>query len=444
MATPIIMPRQGQSVESCIITKWHKAVGDQVKEGDVLFTYETDKASFEEESSISGTILALLFKEDDDVPCLQNVCVIGSQGDDISAFISTTTQEIKDEVVQTEDVVIESKEGVLDQEAITSTYSDKVSPRAKNLASKLSIDYRLAQATGPKDRVIERDILKMKEQGVLATPAALASGQALPANGSGLGGRVIVSDIGSQDVKAAIITPMIKAPLLNTSGYREEKISNIRKFIAKAMHTSLSTTAQLTLNTSFDATELMEIRKKLKKEKFEFNITLNDMILFAVSRVLKDFELLNAHLIDDTMKYFDHVHLGIAVDTDRGLLVPTLFNANQKSLVQMSIETKDLAEKSKEGSISPDYLTGASFTITNLGTLGIESFTPVINPPQTGILGVNTIITRMREVNGVISTYPAMGLSLTFDHRAIDGAPAARFLKALTSALENFSILLMK
>ncbi|PKM96336.1 MAG: 2-oxo acid dehydrogenase subunit E2 [Firmicutes bacterium HGW-Firmicutes-1] len=444
MATAIIMPRQGQSVESCIITKWHKAVGDQVKEGDVLFTYETDKASFEEESSVGGTVLVLLFQEDDDVPCLKNVCLIGNQGEDISAFVSTNIEDTKEEIVHPEVVASETKEVFLDQEEIKTSYTNKISPRAKNLASKLSIDYQRAQATGPNDRVIERDILKLKEQGVFATSAALASGQVLPATGSGIGGRTTVGDLGSQVINETINTSRSNAPVPKTTGYREEKISNVRKFIAKAMHASLATTAQLTLNTSFDATELMEIRKKLKKDKFEYNITLNDMILFAVSRVLKDYELLNAHFVDDTMKYFENVHLGIAVDTDRGLLVPTLFNADQKSLVQMSVEVKDLAEKSKQGSISPDYLTGASFTITNLGTLGVESFTPVINPPQTGILGVNTIITRVREENGVISTYPAMGLSLTFDHRAIDGAPAARFLKALTNALESFTMLLMK
>jgi pyruvate dehydrogenase E2 component (dihydrolipoamide acetyltransferase) len=214
--------------------------------------------------------------------------------------------------------------------------------------------------------------------------------------------------------------------------------------ISKAMMNSLSTTSQLTLTTSFDATELMALRKKLKQSNVEFNVTLTDMILYAVSRVLKDFPALNAHFLGDTMRYFDQVHLGLAVDTDRGLLVPTIFNADTKSLVEISNDVKSVAQMSKTGTINPDLLTGASFTITNLGTFGIESFTPVLNAPQTGILGVNTITQRVRETNGAITTYPAMGLSLTFDHSAIDGAPAARFLQSLTKALENFTILLMQ
>lgn len=144
------------------------------------------------------------------------------------------------------------------------------------------------------------------------------------------------------------------------------------------------------------------------------------------------------------MRYFDHVHLGLAVDTDRGLMVPTIFNADQMSLAKISNTVKEVASLSKSGTINPDLLSGGTFTITNLGTFGIESFTPVLNPPQTGILGVNTIMERVRTIDGQITTYPAMGLSLTFDHGAIDGAPAARFLKELSQALENFTLLLMQ
>lgn len=443
MAVAVIMPRQGQSVESCIITKWRKAVGEQVSIGDVLFSYETDKASFEEESPISGTFLAQLFEEGDDVPCLQNVCVIGNPGESLAEFIVGTT-EVAVEVVEI--IPAELSAQTVNASGDTSdsipSNSDKVSPRARALASKLGIDYRNAQATGPNGRVIERDILKLKELGIFATPAALYSGDIVPATGGGLGGRTTVSDLGAQ-VQVVAQQP-IQQSTSNEMGYRDEKITNIRKMISKAMQHSLTSTAQLTLNSSFDATEILEMRSKLKKSKVDFNVTLNDMVLFAVSRVLKEHPVLNAHFLGDTMRYFDNVHLGIAVDTERGLLVPTVFNADQKSLVQISNEVKVVADKSKTGTISPDLLTGASFTITNLGTFGVESFTPVINPPQTGILGVNTIVTRVKEVNGVISTYPAMGLSLTFDHGALDGAPAARFLKALVNALENFSILLMK
>jgi len=467
MAVAVIMPRQGQSVESCLMTSWNKAVGDQVNVGDVLFSYETDKASFEEEASVSGTILAQFYQEGDDVPCLNNVCVIGNPGESFAEFapegmavsapaVVESTPSASANAVEVAQAAVST---VVDNNSSTnSVENNKISPRARALAEKLNIDYKKAVATGPDGRVIERDIVLLKEQGVFATSAAVATGQALPASGSGLGGRATVADLGKA-------TPSVVAPVASTVaaqagqasttqasasvapgslGYRDEKIPNIRKMIAKAMQNSLATTSQVTLNSSFDATEIMALRAKLKKSNVEFNVTLTDMILFAVSRIVKKHAALNAHFLGDTMRFFDNVHLGIAVDTDRGLLVPTVFNTDLKSLVQISEEVKSVAAMSKSGTISPDVLTGASFTVTNLGTFGIESFTPVINPPQTGILGVNTIVQRVREKDGVISTYPAMGLSLTFDHGALDGAPAARFLQDLTKALENFTVLLMQ
>jgi pyruvate dehydrogenase E2 component (dihydrolipoamide acetyltransferase) len=229
--------------------------------------------------------------------------------------------------------------------------------------------------------------------------------------------------------------------------YEEVKVPHIRKVIAKAMHQSLASTAQLTLNASFDATDLLNYRKKLKEAKERLgleNITLNDMILFAVSRTLLNHKDLNAHFLDDKVRYFKNVNLGVAIDTERGLMVPTVFGAERMSLNDISAQAKRLAADCKAGTINPDLLKNGSFTVTNLGTLDIESFTPVLNPPQTGILGVNTIVQRAREVNGNYEFYPAMGLSLTFDHRAVDGAPAARFLKELKTNLENFSVMLAR
>ena len=168
------------------------------------------------------------------------------------------------------------------------------------------------------------------------------------------------------------------------------------------------------------------------------------MVLFAVSRVLQECQALNAHLLSDlTLRVFSQVNLGVAMDTPRGLMVPTIFGADQMSLVQISQTVKALAVQAREGSMSPDMLQGASFTVSNLGNFGVESFTPVINPPQTGILGVGSITDRVRrDVSGALEVYPAMGLSLTYDHRALDGAPAARFMKTLCAKLSQFTTLL--
>ena len=168
------------------------------------------------------------------------------------------------------------------------------------------------------------------------------------------------------------------------------------------------------------------------------------MVLYAVSRVILNHKDLNAYYMDDFMRYFNTVNIGVAVDTNRGLLVPTVFGAEKLSLNELSKAAKSVITDAQSGNINPDKLQGATFTVTNLGSLGVESFTPVINPPQTGILGVCTITRRVKEEDGEDVTYPAMGLSLTFDHRALDGAPAAKFLKELTFALENFDLLLTK
>nr|MBQ4317832.1 2-oxo acid dehydrogenase subunit E2 [Clostridia bacterium] len=192
--------------------------------------------------------------------------------------------------------------------------------------------------------------------------------------------------------------------------------------------------------------KIMAYRASLKEnaEKMGLpNITFNDMVLFAVAKTILNHKDLNAHYLDDqgVMRYFAHCNLGMAVDTERGLLVPTIMNADTMSLADIAKAAKKVAKDAQAGSISPDLLKGASFTVSNLGAFGVESFTPVINPPQTGILGVDTITYRVKADG---STYPAMGLSLTFDHRALDGAPAAKFLKELCTNLENFDMLLAK
>lgn len=451
MATPIIMPRQGQSVETCIITEWHKQKGDQVKVGDILFSYETDKASFEEESKDEGVLLEIFYKEDDEVPVLATVAVIGETGENISEFLPTT--ETSKDSVDTDissSTVVENKEEpetIPDIRPQQLSGEIKISPRARNLASKHNLDIRFTTPTGPEGRIIERDIQSVLETGPKVTSAAMSdyliSDQTLI--GTGIGGRITTSDL--QQSLTVTTVPVSASATGTQDDFQDIKLSNMRKVIAKAMHHSLSSTAQLTLNTSFDASELLNYRKKLKAKQDKLNmenITLNDLVIYAVSKTLLDHKELNAHYLDDTLRVFNNVHMGVAVDTERGLMVPTVFNANSMSLNQLAKNTKRVISACQSGSINPDELQGGTFTITNLGTLGIESFTPVLNPPQTGILGVCNIEHKIKIVDGEYIHYPAMGLSLTFDHRALDGAPAARFLQELVNNLENFSVLLAK
>lgn len=490
MATAVIMPRQGQSVESCIIGKWHKKKGDPVQVGDLLFTYETDKATFDETAKTAGVMLDIFFAEGDDIPVLTNVCVIGEPGESAAEFnpnaqtagaaasAGATAESAAESAAEAPAAAAESASAASAAAPAPSAapaMPDAVSPRARGLAERSGADLRLAEATGPKGRVIERDVRKLIDEGKMATagagdyPAGLA--------GSGIGGRVSSADVLPGAAPAVIAAPApaaapaaasaagsaaVAAPVIAAAAAMEapetytEKHSNIRKVIARSMQASLAGMAQLTLNSSFDATDVLALRSRLKKaaEKgltagqgfalAETVPTLNDIILYAVSRVLLRHPACNAHYDDEKMTFFRHVHLGVAVDTPRGLMVPTLSAADSLPLAALSRAVKELAASCQKGTISPDLLKGGTFTVTNLGTLDVESFTPVINPPQTCILGVNNIVTRVRETDGVISTYPAMGLSLTFDHRAVDGAPAARFLKDLKQVLENFSLLLMQ
>lgn len=446
MATLVIMPRQGQSVESCIITEFNKKVGDTVEVGDVLFSYETDKSSFEEPAPAAGKILAIFREEGDDVPCLENVLVIGNDGEDISAFIPKDQDAAVAEPAKAEAAAPVEEKSAPAVETVTAISATEgvgsISPRARLLAEKTNADLLKAVPTGPNGRIIERDVQRLVDLG-LTVSAAAKSSYTVPVEGSGINGKVMLGDL---NAPATVVKADIPAAT-PVAAYEDVKLSNVRKVIAKSMHASLSNMAQLTLNSSFDATKLMALRASLKSgaEKLGLgNITLNDMVLFAVSRVILNHKDLNAHYMDDFIRYFNTVNIGIAVDTNRGLLVPTVFGAEKLSLNELSVAAKAVITDAQSGSINPDKLQGGTFTVTNLGSLGIESFTPVINPPQTAILGVDTITKRIKEVNGEDVVYPAMGLSLTFDHRALDGAPAAKFLKELCFALENFDLLLAK
>jgi pyruvate dehydrogenase E2 component (dihydrolipoamide acetyltransferase) len=442
------MPRQGQSVESCIIGKWYKQVGDKVTVGEDLFSYETDKATFDEAAKADGEVLAIFFPEEDDVPCLMNVCVIGKAGESVAEFDPRGAEAVAAPQAAPA-AAVQAAPAAQSSLAAVDLTTLAISPRAKALAQKQNVDLRAAAPSGPKGRVIERDVRSLIDAGHFAT-SAVGSDFASGTTGSGIGGRVSVGDLDKAPAQPATSQVTAAAPV--ASSY-EEKHTNIRKLIAKSMVQSLSTMAQLTYNMSFDASEILAFRAKHKKAKesgltdalgLPANVTINDIILYTVSRVVKNHKMCNAHYFDDKMVFFNNVNLGVAVDTPRGLMVPTIFNADQLSIGEISTQAKAHSAACQQGTISPDQLKDGTITVTNLGSLGIESFTPVINPPQTCILGVNCLSTAFKLVDGQPVAYSSMSLSLTADHRAIDGAPAARFLKDLKNALENFSLLLMK
>ena len=445
MATLVIMPRQGQSVESCIITAFNKKVGDTVEKGDVLFSYETDKSSFDEPAPEAGKILAIFREEGDDVPCLEGVLVIGNDGEDYSSLVPASSEGQSAPAAEAAPVQAEAAPAaaVAEETPAATAGVGSISPRARILAEKTHADLLKAVPTGPNGRIIERDVQKLLDQGLTVSPAA-KDGYTDAVAGSGINGKVVLGDLNAAPAAPEAAPAAAVAPVAT---YEDVKIPNIRKIIAKAMCDSLTSMAQLTFTSSFDATKLLELRKSLKAngEKLGIaNITLNDMILFAVSRVILKYKNANAHYLGDTMRCFNTVNLGIAVDTERGLMVPTVYGAEKLSLNELSKQTKTVITAAQSGTINPDLLKGATFTVSNLGSMGIESFTPIVNPPQTCILGVDCISKRIKEVNGEDVIYSSMGLSLTVDHRALDGADAARILKDIGFALENIDLLLTK
>jgi pyruvate dehydrogenase E2 component (dihydrolipoamide acetyltransferase) len=444
MATAVVMPRQGQTVESCLISSWKKQKGDQISEGEILCAIETDKALVEVESPASGTLLELFFAEGDDVPVLTNIAVIGNPGEDVSSFRPGGA------VMQT----AEAASPAADAPASTATPVPTlaggrvaISPRARNLAAGKSLDVMGLQGSGPGGRIMERDVQVALLTVPKMTPLAKAmagSGQfSAPAQGSGVSGRIMSGDLTPAAAETAQAVPTVSSSLVDD--VETVQVKGVRKVIAERMWQSLQGTAQLTLNASADARAMLAYRKRLKASDELLGlqkVTLNDFILLAVSRTLPYFPEVNALFTDNTISKYKNVHLAVAIDTPRGLVVPVIRNAQTLSLRQIAAETKRLAAGAMDGSVAPDELTGGTFTVTNLGSLGIESFTPILNPPQVGILGVGNINLKPVEVGGEVEFVPHIGLSLTINHQVVDGAPAARFLQTLSQRLAELDLLL--
>ena len=437
------MPRQGQSVESCIVTEFKKKVGDKVAVGDVLFSYETDKASFDEESKVEGTVLACFYSENDEIPCLSNVMVIGEPGESFEEFApasgAAAPAPAPSETVQAQ-VVEEGKAVAAEPEYgnAAAVPGAPVSPRARKLAREKGIDPELVAGSGPGGRVIARDIEAAQGAPLsgLAKAIAGAGGWQAPLRGSGPGGMVKGSDLKEW------------TPAQTSDGdFTVEKMSNMRKLIAKSMYNSLQNSAQLTHMLGADARTIQALRKKAKKAleegRIDANITINDFVCYAVIKALQKFPKVNSHCLGDSMRIFNTVNLGCAVDTERGLMVPCIPHAEKLDITSLSKALKKVADDCKKGSINPDLLSAeaASFTVSNLGGFGVEWFTPVINIPQSGILGVGTIVPRPKDIGGgVIAFVPYLGLSLTYDHRALDGGEATRFLKQVAVEIETLDV----
>jgi pyruvate dehydrogenase E2 component (dihydrolipoamide acetyltransferase) len=411
------MPQKGLTEESAILTKWYVKEGDVVKEGQYIFALETGKATFDVEAEVSGTILKLAGGEGEEIAIKAVVCVIGTPGESYTleekpsvAAAGTSSAP----AAAAPDLPVKGAAGEAAPLTAGGTGEVKISPRARRLAEKEGLDYSALRGSGPGGRIIEDDI------------KAVPAGRKAPDS--------------SRPAMTASFFPA------GTEGeYAVVPNDRMRKIIALNMLNSLQSMAQFTMTASFDAAEIMDYHVRYNSvHSPEEKLSINDLLVFAVSRVLPDFPFMNAHFSGEETRLFTHVSLGIATHTPKGLLVPTVKNADTKSLGEISGEIKALALRCREGKALPEDLSGGTFTVSNLGRYGVNFFTPIINPPQTGILGVGAIEYKRKKTPSGIADYPAMGLSLTVDHRAVDGAPAAEFLAALCAELENFSFLLVK
>lgn len=450
MAQEIVMPKLGNTVESVIIVEWHKDIGDSIAVGEAICEVETDKATVEVEAEVGGILLARLFEADDDVPVLTPFAIVGEAGEDISGMVTSGEPSSDAPPTLPESAPAAPAASAAPQapaapaQPAASTPASGISPRARNLASSSGLQGLPVSGSGPGGRIIERDVQAALEGRAPLTPAAQSLGDSAPAQGCGIGGRVLAEDMGTAPAAgAAPVAAGVSStgtPVDFPGPVESLPVKGIRKLVAQRMHASLAETAQLTLNTSVPAGSLLSWRARYKASPEEFGlskVSINDMIMFSVARLLPRYPEMNATYHGTEIKQFRHVHMGFAVDTPRGLMVPVVRFADQLSLSQLSVETRRLAAACREGNINPDELAGGTFTITNLGSFGIESFTPVLNTPEVAIIGVNTIVNSPIETPEGIGIEKRMGLSLTIDHQAVDGAPGARFLKDLGALLGN-------
>lgn len=449
MAKFINMPKMGNTVTAVIFSEWHVKEGDKIKQGDKLFSYETDKTTTEEVAKESGTVLKLLVSPDQEVPVFAPVMIIGNPDEDITSLLSEIKQ-VKTEIkTPVKDVEVEEAAEVKQTAPL---------PEVETLALKQNVvkkpktsDELATNFPSNNGKFSPRAIRALRNSGIPLDALNYRSGP---------DGAIV-----SQDITKAMDLDNLHQQKTNDSNPVMNKITDIishanregdekftyspmRSMIAKGMKKSQQDSAFVTLSIAIDANKLLQTRKQFKSQatKGGDDISINDLIIFATSRVLpKYYKTINAHVFDNEAIGHYHANIAVAVDTPIGLLVPVIKQANLKSLAQISKEAKALIKTVRQGTYKGVDLSSGTFTISNVGNMGIEVFTPVLNAGQASILGVGTTVLRPRQNRqGLVEFYNAMILSLTIDHRLVDGADGARFLNDLKLILENVDVMIAK
>ena len=439
MAKEIVMPKLGLTMTEGTVSKWLKKVGDEVKEGEPLFEVETDKLTNTIESSASGVLRHIFVEEGTTVPLFGKLAIIAAADEDISALLGGAAPAA---------AAAPEAAAAPAPAAPARAAGERIiaAPAAKKLAKELGIDLALVTGTGPNGRITLDDVKNYKPAPAApvveeapktkASPlaAAVAKDLGIDLEKIGAKDRVLAEDslhyLESTREKAAEEAP------------REEVVpmNGMRKAIARNMLNSHMTSPTVTANLSVDMSAMKGYREQLKAK--EIKVSYTDLLVKFIAKALTEFPLLNCSVEDNKIIYKHYVNMGVAVALDNGLVVPNVTDADKKSLTEISKEIKELAKLAREGGLPMEKLQGGTFTITNLGMYGVESFTPIINQPEVAILGVTTMEDRAVVRNGEIVIRPMMTLSLTFDHRVVDGSVAAEFLQRVKALLENPALML--
>lgn len=393
MAVEVVMPKLGMAMKEGIITSWNIKAGDNVAKGELIASINSEKIETEIEAPADGTVLDIAVSEDEGVPPGTVICYIGKPNEKVKMQESTHVVEEKTSNIELQNVQNQEANG-----KEVSKQRIKISPVAKKIAKSENLDIKALVGTGPGGRITKADVLKALEV------------------------RGIVPEISEQEESNVI------------------PVTGMRKAIANRMHASLQNSAQLTLTMKVDVTDLVALHKEIAKivqKRYDNKLTITDFVSRAAVLALGEHKEMNSAYIDDAIHQFEHVHLGMAVALEKGLIVPAIRFANNLSLVELSKEIKNVAQKARAGSLSSDDMHGTTFTISNLGSFGIEYFTPVLNTPETGILGIGAIEHVPVYKGKKLKKGSMLPLSLTFDHRVLDGAPAAAFLRTIKHYLEE-------
>ncbi len=439
MATQVIMPKLSPTMEEGQLSRWLKKEGDKVSMGEPLAEIDTDKATMEMQALGNGVLRKILIQEGESAPLGQLIAIIGEPDEDISAIteVSATESDKPAQEAQPEPppgapteqlAAIESRAGEAaahkqdvrvggNGSGAAAEPSSRliVSPLAARMAAEAGVDLRSLSGTGPGGRIVKRDIEAAMSQGKPAAPVA-------------------PSEVPERRLRAVEKAPQ---PTIGASTYHDEPASEIRRTIARRLVTSLGPVPHFFLTIDVEMDQAVDIRRRINELDPELKISINDVIIKIAAAALMEHPQVNASFQDKHIRYYDHADIGVAVAIDEGLITPVVRSAEQKSLSEIAGEVRDMAERARQRKLLPEEYTGASFSISNLGMFGIDEFTAVINPPEGGILAIGAVTPKPVVRDGEIVARQMMRVTMSCDHRVIDGATGAKFLQTFKKILEN-------